>query len=190
MLDRRKFILAGLGSIVLLGCERQNYIRPAGELYLGTVRELLYNLVHVRSAAALVVRDANGWRALSCRCTYNGCDLSYQDPILLCPCCKSHFAKDGRVVSGAAKHPLPWMEISFRDGRLYADPGKIVKSDYRFLSPEIEKALKDLRERFKVEGIGDEIKIPEILKGAGDGDPSPMFLDQDPNFVHDLEMIK
>ncbi len=194
-LSRRRFLmLVGAASLVptgLIGCERHRYIRPPGELDLGTVRELLYNVVNVRQRAVLVYRDTEGWRALSTRCTYNGCDTTYQDPILLCPCCRSQFDLEGRPLQGSkAKIAMPWMEISYRDGHLYADPGKVVAPTYRFTTPAIESAIAKLRERIKDESISDETKIPEILLGSGTGEPGQMFLEDDPELMHKLQMIK
>lgn len=202
-LSRRQFLAyTALCSLPLLfgttGCERHRYIRPSGELDLGTVRELLYGIVHVRPKAALVFRDMDGWRVLSTRCSYNGCDTTYQssptntqEQILLCPCCRSMFDTQGRPLPGSiAKHNLPWMKIAYRDGHLFADPGELVPASYRFTTPEIEEAIRKLRERIKQEGVGDEVKIPEVLMGKSDGEPGGMFLEDDPNLIHELDMIK
>ena len=187
-------MLLGLPLLVSqLGCTRHRYVRPAGELDLGSVRELLYSVVHVRSKAMLVFRDTDGWRALSARCTYVGCDLTFQEPILLCPCCKSQFDMTGVPLEGSlATEPLPWVQVSYRkeEGHLYADPGKIVPATTRFTTPEIEEAIRSLRERVKEEGLADEVKVPTLLQGSGDGEPGTMFVDEDPNLLHELDMIK
>ena len=197
-MNRRKFLqhsvsylcLTQLG-ILAAGCNRHRFVRPAEELDLGSVRELLYSQVHVPARAALVFRDINGWRALSTRCTYIPCDLTYQDPVLLCPCCRSRFDLEGRRLQGAlAPDDLPWMEMSYKDGRLYADPGKIVPSTYRFTTPEIEASIKLLRERIKEEGVGDEAKIPETLLGEGDRDSGKMFIEEDPELIHTIDQIR
>lgn len=173
------------------GCERHRYVRPGEELDLGTVRELLYSVVHVRTKSILVFRDADGWRALSTRCSYNGCDLTYQEPILLCPCCRSTFDMDGVPERGGlARRNLPWVKIEYKEGHLFAQPGEIVSSRTRFTTPEIEEAIRKLRERIKQEGVGDEVKIPEVLMGQGSGEGGGMFLEDDPNLIHELDMIK
>ena len=195
-MSRRDFLIALAAASVVLplaGCERHRYIRPAGDIDLGTVRELLYTQVHVREHSALVYRDEDGWRALSTRCSYNGCDLTLQDPVLFCPCCRSEFNLQGLPFKGgAATHELPWMGMSYRDGHLFADPGKIVSAATQFSTPEIEDAIHRLRERIKEEKITDEIKIPEILQGeAGSaGEPGRQFLEDDPELIHKLQMIK
>ncbi len=185
--------LGGASVTGLAGCTRHRYERPAGELDLGPVHELLYANVHVRSKAILLFRTADGWRALSSRCTYIGCDLTFQEPVLLCPCCRSLFDLEGRVIEGSvAKENLPWVGLDYRkeDGHLIANPGRVVSASTYYTTPEIEEAIRDLRERVKAEGIADEVKIPELLKGEGDQEPGTMFVDEDPNFVHELQMIK
>jgi nitrite reductase/ring-hydroxylating ferredoxin subunit len=191
--SRRRFLglLAVAAVLPLTGCERHRFIRRSEQLDLGTVRDLLYAVVHVRNKSALVYRDEDGWRALSTKCTYNGCDLTYQEPILLCPCCRSEYDLMGHVRPGSkARHDLPWMQISYHDGHLYGDPGKIVSESTHFTTPEIEAAIRKLRERIKEEGVGDEVKIPEILLGNSDGEPGRQFLEDDPELMHKLQMIK
>ena len=188
------FVGSSLGGLV--GCKRHEYVRPPGEIDLGPVSDMLYTKVHVRARAFMVFRDADGWRALSTRCTYIGCDLTPQDqthekPVLFCPCCRSYYDEYGRVFPDQyATKDLPWAEISYRDGHLYANPGHVVPATYRFTTAEIEEAVRALRQRYKEESIGDEVKIPEFLQGQGDGEPGRMFLEDDPNLIHELDMIK
>ncbi|MFN8388881.1 MAG: Rieske 2Fe-2S domain-containing protein [Bdellovibrionota bacterium] len=194
----RSLTLAAVaGCFPLLGCERHRYIRPTAELDLGTVRDLLYSMVHVRIKSALVYRDGDGWRALSTRCSYDRCDLTlqtietYRDQYLLCPCCRSEFDLMGHPhPGGKAAHELPWMTLSYRDGHIFGDPGKPVSESTHFTTPEIENAIHRLRERIKEEGVGDEVKIPEILMGQADGEPGRQFLEDDPELIHRLQMIK
>ena len=182
--------------MALLACERHRYIRPAGELDLGPVKDLLYDVSNRRRVSTLVFRDINGWSALSTRCTYRGCDLTYQQPVigtpvLLCPCCRTRFRMNGAPFDGwPATHPLPWMKVTYRDGHLYADPGKQVSSKERFTTREIEEAIRELRKRIQDEQVSDGVKIPEVLLGKGDGEPGGMFLEDDPNLIHELDMIK
>lgn len=175
----------------IVSCARHRYNRPAGELNLGTVRELLYSQVHLRSQAVLVLRDTDGWSALSTRCSYEGCDLTFQEPVLLCPCCHTRFNLDGTPQPGwPATRPLPWIEVYYREGRLYADPGKVKPASYRFTTPEIEEAVRKLKERVKEEGLIDEVKVPGVLKGEGDREYGQMFIEDDPNAIEELKMIK
>jgi nitrite reductase/ring-hydroxylating ferredoxin subunit len=182
-----------LGSFFLAtGCNRHRYIRQAEELDLGAVEDLLYDKVHLRKHALVVFRDIDGWSALSARCTYIGCDLTYQDPVLLCPCCRSRFTLSGVPYSGyKAKEPLPWCDIYYKDGHLYANPGKVQTSKFRFTTPEIENAIRELRKQTKSEVLKGSVQIPEVLLGKGDNDlVGGQFLEEDPNVVHELQMLK
>lgn len=202
-IDRRKFIRS-LGSLVCLGslgvlnisCERHRYIRPAEELDLGPVKDLLYDVSNQRNTSTIVFRDINGWSALSTRCTYRGCDLTYQQPVvgtplLLCPCCRTRFRMTGEPYEGwPATRALPWFAVSYRDGHLYADTSKHVSAKTRFTTKEIEEAIRELRRRIKDKEISDDVVIPEVLMGKGDRELGGMFLDDDPNLIHELDMIK
>ncbi len=200
MLSRRELLrgLACSAALMLLpcGCVRHRYHRPPGELDLGALKELLYDRVHIRSKAVLLFRDIEGWYALSARCTYEGCDLTFHEPVvdtpnLLCSCCRTRYNLQGLIIGeGAARDPLPWIDLYYRDGHLYANPGKLQSASWRFMSPEIRKAEEVLRQRVKPESLQDEVKIPDVLKGDPDREPGPMFLDEDPNLADQLKMIK
>jgi nitrite reductase/ring-hydroxylating ferredoxin subunit len=191
MYPRRTFLLGLSGFATLLflgGCERHNYDRSnaqAGvELDLGTVKSVLYTLVHIPLKSVLVFRDMYGWRALSTRCTYEGCDLTLQDQqqVLFCPCCKSAYNVEGRPFEGSkATTSLPWMEIFYKEGHLYAKPDKIVNEKYRFNDPKIEAAVRKLRMQVRDEKVSDGTKIPESLLGSRDPDDEGlMFLEKPP----------
>lgn len=178
-------------SAMLAGCERHRYERPCEELDLGPVKSLLYRRVHMRNQAVVVNRDIDGWSVLSARCTYIGCDLTYQEPVLLCPCCKTRFDLNGVPYAGwSATVALPWCDVYHRDGHLFANPCKHRSPTWRFTTPEIETAIRELRKHIKTEGLGDEVKVPEVLLGASDGEVGGQFLEDDPNVMHSLDMIK
>ena len=182
-LSRRRF-LAGAAFLLLLsagvGCKKQ-FRRPHGELDLGEVKELLDPKMHIPEKAMLLFRDDRGWSVLSTRCTEEGCDLTYQDETLFCPCCRSYYDHRGRVISGRAPANLPWYQIRYSDGRLYADPGKIVESGYRFQDPELEKDVSEMREKRREAGYTTKATVPENLTGKGSGDGAPMFREYDPS---------
>jgi len=159
----------------LFGC-KQGYTRDSAELNLGEVQDLLYTQQMIRDRDILVTRDNNGWSALSAQCTKEGCALSYQEERFLCTCCSSMFDHAGKVLKGPANSPLPYFEIRYTNGNLYADTSKIVASTYRFTSPELEEAIARLDQRIKKEGTREGTRIPEILLGKGDPTESgPMF---------------
>ena len=80
--------------------------------------------------------------------------------------------------------------MSYKDGHLFADPGKIVDIQTHFTTAEIEEAVHALRQRYKEESISDEVHIPQFLQGNGDGEPGKMFTEEDPNMIHELDMIR
>lgn len=193
---RRRALLSGIAalgasSLLLSGCERHRYIPAKKDLDLGPVSELLYRQVYRRNAGVILFRNADGWRGLSARCSYRGCDLTLQEPVLLCPCCKTRFGMDGVPYKGwPATRPLPWVKLFYKDGHLYANAGIPVSPDWHFTTPEIEEAIAKLRKRIKEEKLRDEVEIPQVLRGKGDGEFGMMFLEEDPNLVDDLKMIK
>ena len=194
----RREAVKKLGFFTLLlalptGCTRHRYVRPATELDLGPVKDLLYSRTHLRSQAVLVIRDVDGWAALSTRCTYIGCDLTYQEPILFCPCCQSRFDLEGNpLVGSTATERLPWFDLFYKQGNLWVntDPARIHKPDWRFTTQEIEDAIREVKERVKVESITDGVKIPKVLLGEQESEMGGMFLEDDANVIDELKMIK
>ena len=184
-ISRRQFVKKGCEVLFvasspaflssLFGC-KSGYTRAAAELNLGEVKDLLYNQQMVRDRDILVNRDQQGWSAMSTQCTKEGCALSYQEERLLCTCCGSIYDHFGSVLKGPAEIPLPYFEIKYSDGNLFADSGKVVSSSYRFINSELEETIARLEERIKKEGTRAGSQIPEILKGKGDQTESgPMF---------------
>lgn len=161
----------------LLGCE-QSYERPVGLHDLGEVKELLNPTSFVRDKAFYLRRDDAGWSAMSTQCTYEGCQLSLQERAFICVCCRSIFDLAGRVARGPAKNNLPYYSIFYKDNHLYADTAEIVEASDRYTTPEIEQALAKLRERIQQEGARPGAQIPDILRGAADGDVREMFVEK------------
>ena len=185
LISRKQFIqkssmvlaLAAVPALLsaILGCKR-GYTRPAGEHNLGEVQDLLYTQQLVRERDILVYRDKNGWSALSAQCTYEGCALSYQEERFLCTCCGSVYDHLGALLKGPAEFALPYFEIGLKEGKLIADSSKVVTSDYRFTTPELEEAIARLDDRIREEGTRAGSKIPDILLGKGDQtETGPMF---------------
>ena len=191
-LTRREILLLGLSASAsyLFGCNRHSYVRQKEqaniELDLGTVKSLLFNQVHIPVKSVLVFRDLDGWRALSTRCSFEGCDLTVHDQqSLFCACCKSEYDIKGvPFADSKAKDKLPWLEIFYKEGHLYARAGKVVSPDYKFTDPKIEEAVKKLKLQVREEKIEDGAKIPSELLGSKDADEEGMmFLDKPPEVV-------
>jgi len=155
----------------LAACNRR-FNRPKGMYYLGEVKEFLFEETFVREKSFLVVRDMEGWGAMSARCTKEGCDLTYQERNLLCPCCNSVYSLDGKVEKGPASHPLPWYQVGYDKNKLTANTGNEVKPSARFTTPEIEAALVKLRKELKEKDIDPNdptVRIPKVLLGSESG---------------------
>jgi cytochrome b6-f complex iron-sulfur subunit len=82
-----------------------------------------------------ILRDPEGFRALSAICTHLRCttgpfvppDAEWKAPHSRCPCHGSVFAKDGRVLKGPAPQPLDFYRVSLApDGRLVVDTAAVV----------------------------------------------------------------
>jgi cytochrome b6-f complex iron-sulfur subunit len=71
-----------------------------------------------------IVRDPQGFFALSAICTHLGCLTAYKPElgIIACPCHGSKFDKNGIKIAGPAPKPLPWLRTWLSDdGELMVD---------------------------------------------------------------------
>ncbi len=166
-IDRRHFVLSSAALFFSLAgfaaCKEDEYVRPWGDLDLGDLKTLFFERVYVKSRAVRVFRDEKGWRALSTRCSNDGCELAFAEDKFTCSCCKSIFDGEGRVLEGPAKKSLPWMKIRYAEGHLYGNPGEPVDASYRYTTPEIEEGIRLLRERIKKENVPDRERLPRLL---------------------------
>ena len=82
-----------------------------------------------------VISEKRGIAAISLICTHLGCTVSWDDAYgrFLCPCHGSMFARNGKVLKGAAPRPLEWLKVAITgDGRILVDKGQIVDSQYNY----------------------------------------------------------
>ena len=76
-----------------------------------------------------VVREAQGFYALSAVCTHLGCLTAWKPElgIIACPCHGSKFNRDGTKIVGPAPRPLPWLRMWLSDeGDLMVDRSNII----------------------------------------------------------------
>ncbi|MEW6636835.1 MAG: Rieske (2Fe-2S) protein [Actinomycetota bacterium] len=122
------FGLASAGAPFLLSAcgKKEQEVRKGQEI--ARVADLAPSSAHAFFDAAtgspgVLVRLENGnFVAYSAECTHQGCIVAYRDEgYLACPCHGSVFSpsKDGEVVSGPARNPLPRLQIEVRDGRIF-----------------------------------------------------------------------
>jgi nitrite reductase/ring-hydroxylating ferredoxin subunit len=85
---------------------------------------------------AFVIRQADGFHALSSVCTHLGCITRYQPDRtqIACPCHGSRFALDGEVQAGPAPRALRWLQMAMSErGEIVVDtaaevaPGTVFK---------------------------------------------------------------
>ncbi|MCC6954614.1 MAG: Rieske 2Fe-2S domain-containing protein [Deltaproteobacteria bacterium] len=177
----RRDALSAIALLVITasGCKK-SFRRPPMVYDLGEVKELLYTQQLLRELSMFVARDERGWMAMGTRCTRDGCDLSYQPSGFVCMCCNSVFSHSGRVISGAASSSLPYYQMTYREGHLFADTEFPVSDKIRFMTPELASALERLEERIRLEGVRPGARIPNALLGKEAGqDVDPMFSDDE-----------
>jgi cytochrome b6-f complex iron-sulfur subunit len=76
-----------------------------------------------------VVREAEGFFALSAVCTHLGCLTAWKPDlgIIACPCHGSKFNRDGTKITGPAPRPLPWLRMWLSDeGDLMVDRSNLI----------------------------------------------------------------
>ncbi len=139
-IDRRTFLstlgwfgVAISGAIAVMG--NLLYLKPAvdygppsriragkPEDYKEGIKEVMEN------DRVVVVREKQGFAALSVKCTHLGCTVAASEGGFSCPCHGSQFDNDGFVTGGPAPAPLDWYQISLApNGELEVD--KSVKVD-------------------------------------------------------------
>ncbi|MCC6933996.1 MAG: hypothetical protein IT292_12230 [Deltaproteobacteria bacterium] len=167
-----------------------SYVRPAEIIDLGEIRYLLDPKTHLRDKSVLVFFDEQkGWAAMSTRSTINGCDLTFLDRALFCPCSRIFWYHDGRPASGQTAANLPFFKLyyeKFDDGQgmkiekkmhLLANTSEIVGASDQsvYFAPEaVMKAIPKIREINELQQVNSAIKVPPILRGKPDGSLGPM----------------
>lgn len=144
-ISRRKFLLivgwgaffAVMGGAILSGIRflfPNALNEPPRTFKLGKVDAFPEEAVsYVEEHKIFVVRDEKGLRCVSAICTHLGCTVNWDDQYgkFLCPCHGSAFARNGKVLNGAAPRPLEWFKVVLSgDKRILVDKGQIVDSNY------------------------------------------------------------
>lgn len=75
-----------------------------------------------------IIRSSRKIGAISLECTHLGCLLNVVDQSFFCPCHGSEFGALGQVYSGPATEPLPWHQVTERDGRLWVHIGEKLRA--------------------------------------------------------------
>jgi cytochrome b6-f complex iron-sulfur subunit len=146
-MDRRKFLStlgwAGVSlSAAFAAIGNFLYLKPAvdygpptrirvgkPEDYKEGIKEVMEN------ERIVVVRERQGFAAISVKCTHLGCTVRTSDSGFECPCHGSQFDNDGFVTGGPAPAPLAWYQVSLApNGEIEVDktvkvaPGTYLKA--------------------------------------------------------------
>ena len=135
-LDRRQFFVrVGLGSLAVAGLGTAVFgyqflspnvlYEPSPIVNAGKPGGYPPDSVTLDPATGIfVVREAEGFFALSAVCTHLGCLTAWKPDlgIIACPCHGSKFNRDGTKITGPAPRPLPWLRMWLSDeGDLMVD---------------------------------------------------------------------
>ena len=135
-LNRRQFFVRlGLGSLAVAGAGTAVFAyqflspnvlyEPSPIVNAGKPASYPPDSVTLDPATGIfVVREAQGFFALSAVCTHLGCLTAWKPElgIIACPCHGSKFKPDGSKITGPAPRPLPWLRMWLSDdGDLMVD---------------------------------------------------------------------
>jgi len=140
-LDRRQFFVrVGLGSLVVAGLGTAVFgyqflspnvlYEPSPVVNAGKPESYPPDSVTLDPATGIfVVREVEGFFALSAVCTHLGCLTAWKPDlgIIACPCHGSKFNRDGTKIAGPAPRPLPWLRMWLSDeGDLMVDRSNLI----------------------------------------------------------------
>ena len=143
-LSRRTLVRLGwfVGGLIVLGAQAWIILKlffnaralqkTAGPLPVGTPDQFPRGSVtHLWKKHLLIVRQPEGYLALSDQCTHSQCRIDYlaEQRLLFCPCHGSTFSLAGDVISGPATRSL--MRYATR-----LEAGQVIVDTARPLSPK------------------------------------------------------
>ncbi len=128
-LNRRQFFVrVGLGSLAVAGAGTAVFAyqflspnvlyEPSPIVNAGKPASYPPDSVTLDPATGIfVVRETQGFFALSAVCTHLGCLTAWKPElgIIACPCHGSKFKPDGTKIAGPAPRPLPWLRMWLSD---------------------------------------------------------------------------
>jgi cytochrome b6-f complex iron-sulfur subunit len=134
-LDRRKFVKVGTTSLAIASVGACVFgfrylspsvlYEPSPVVSMGKPEHFPVGSVTLDPRFGIfIVHQPEGFYALSAICTHLGCLSSWKPDtdVITCPCHGTSFHRDGRVLSGPAPQPLPWLKVWLNDdGNLIVD---------------------------------------------------------------------
>lgn len=121
-MDRRMFLKgcgAALGALALHGATRAVAVEPDWTAVGAEADFPLNEPKFLEDLKLFVVRDAEGVRALTSRCTHRGCTVSWADDAFVCPCHQARFTMKGEVLKGPARDPLETIPAKIEAGQVW-----------------------------------------------------------------------
>jgi Rieske Fe-S protein len=103
----------------------------------GNIKDLSVGaLLPVSSEPVFIARDSGGVYSLTSTCSHQGCDVSAQGAgdtaVLVCPCHRSQFDRNGAVRQGPANAPLVHFAVEIgASGNITIHGGTQVGADVR-----------------------------------------------------------
>jgi cytochrome b6-f complex iron-sulfur subunit len=123
-LDRRRFVKVGTRSLAVAGVGACVFgfrylspnvlYEPSPVVSVGKPEHFAVGTVTLDPRFGIfLVHQPEGFYALSAICTHLGCLSSWKPDTeqIACPCHGTSFHRDGRVLSGPAPQPLPWLKL-------------------------------------------------------------------------------
>jgi cytochrome b6-f complex iron-sulfur subunit len=119
---------AGLGlfgTVVAWGAALKPKVlyEPPDKRRLGPPGSFPPGVTFLADDRVFILREEDGYRALSAVCTHLGCTVGRESGGFHCPCHGSTFGPDGGNLSGPAPKPLPWHPLTLVGGSLVVDLG-------------------------------------------------------------------
>jgi cytochrome b6-f complex iron-sulfur subunit len=146
VMDRRRFVKTGTRSLAIAGVGACVFgfrylspnvlYEPSPVINIGKPEHYRAGSVTLDAKNAIfVVREAQGFYALSAVCTHLGCLTVFkaESGEIACPCHGSTFRRDGTAIAGPAPKSLPWLKMWLDDdGNLQVDRSSSVtpRSEY------------------------------------------------------------
>ncbi|HHT9120901.1 MAG TPA: ubiquinol-cytochrome c reductase iron-sulfur subunit [Candidatus Hypogeohydataceae bacterium YC41] len=93
-------------------------------------------VVTLKARRVFVVREGNGYQAISMVCQHLGCAVHWTEEkgIFECPCHGSKYYKDGVNFAGPAPRPLYHFQMNLADdGKLVVDTSTIIEREKKLL---------------------------------------------------------
>ena len=112
-------------ALMLLSCWPEGRTRPYGDVHLGKIADLAVPETRLPLHNLIVRFDSAGFSAMSTMCTYDLTPLKFElrdgREILVSEYSTSTYDLQGHVLTGPAKLPLPYYQLTFASS-VYGGP--------------------------------------------------------------------